>query len=905
MPTRNALSRFILPVIVLALSPSVWAVNPSFLTTGLARNVRAEGLAELAGTISLTVNNSGATVAGGSSIGITYSAPVSATASDDGSNKALSCTLGGVTGACPSDITATRAGNSIFIGFNSTRSLSVGDGVALNQVRLNITAVPAGTQQVTAQISGGGNFSVSQSTITVVSSIQTSLNTSASSVTPAASGAFACTTPGTTAMAFSVSVTENFAGAFSTVAQEGGAGVATATSGGNLEVVLTNVPAGVTITPVSTTGTTSALTLGALPAASTSTGGTLTFSFPFSAVSTGSVGTAVVNFNAGFTSPIPLSALSASAVTARARLGPISSAAVSPPNIVSFVDNTAATGSVFRIVPCNLSITGTVNPVKFQTAAGSGPVAVVGAELYEGQANVAAYATTISTSSGGNWLSIAPSSGTTPTDFTVTYDATNLTPGTYTGQIIFSAVGANPTTLTAQFTIVSPNPVISLNQTAFTFNALTGASSPPTQSTALNNSGSGTLNWTATPATTSGGTWLSVSPTSGSGGAILIISVNSTGLAAGQYTGTILVAATGATNTQTISVTLTVASSPMIALSPTSLSFASAVGANPGTQSIQVSNSGGGTLGVTVAASTLSGGSWLSVTPTTGTAPLTLTVTAAASGLAAGNYQGTITVTTTAASGATNSPQTVNVTLGVGTPLINAGGVVNGASYAANASVTPGSIGTVFGQRLSANTATAQTLPLQTTLGGTQVFLNGTTGTGIACPLFYVSPTQINFQMPVESTASTATITVVSGGIAGPPITVPTGSIYPAIFTTNGGGTGPAAALNANFSANGSTNPAAAGSGVSLFVTGLGATNPAVATGQAGASAAPLNQTVAAVTVTINGVSVTPSFSGLAPGFVGLYQLNVTIPQGTASGQANVQVLANGVTSNTAQISVK
>jgi len=270
--------------------------------------------------------------------------------------------------------------------------------------------------------------------------------------------------------------------------------------------------------------------------------------------------------------------------------------------------------------------------------------------------------------------------------------------------------------------------------------------------------------------------------------------------------------------------------------------------------------------------------------------------------LAAGNYQGTITITGTAASGSVN-PQTVNVTLAVGTPVISTGGVVNAASYVPNASVTPGSIGSIFGVRLAANATSATTVPLTATLDGTQVLLNGSVTPAV--PLFYVSPTQINFEMPVEATASTATLTVVSGGLSSLPITVNTGAIYPAIFTVNGAGTGLAAALNANYSPNSTTNPAPAGSVILLYVTGLGATNPPVSTGQAGATSAPLNQTAVIPTVMINSVAANVGFSGLAPGFVGLYQLNVTIPQGTPSGLTNVQVIAGGATSNTAQIAVQ
>jgi uncharacterized protein (TIGR03437 family) len=898
---RRKLFSCSLLVVLVSLSPSLWSASPSFLTSSTPRTVRIEGLAELAGAVSFTVTNPGATAAGGSYLSVQYSAPISATASDNGGNGAVVCVIGGVPGACPSTVSVQPSGNSVYIEFTGAGLTfpNSGDGISIVQVRLNVTGLSQGSQ-VTAALSGSAG-SLTQSQLVVVSSVLPSLSVSGSTFTPSTSGAAACSSPGTSAMGFSVSVAENIPGAFSTKAQES---ATLATNGANLEVLLTNVPAGVTITPVSTTGSSAALTFAALPAAITqTTTGNMIFSFAFTAVNDGGTpSTAVVNFAAGFTNPIALTALAATPITARARLGPVSNATVSPPVIVSFVDNTAVSGTPFAIVPCALYVTG-ANPVKFQTIAGSGPIVVTGVQLYEGQANTTAYTAMVSTTTGGNWLSASPLMGVTPASFNVTFDATNLTAGTYNGQIVVTAVGSASVTLNAQFVVVSASPTIALNQSSFSFSGLLGATNPPVQTTIISNSGSGAFNWTTSASTVSGGNWLSVSPASGTGSGGITASVNIAGLAAGTYNGTIVVASTGATNTpQTISVVLTVTAPPSIAPSPATLSFNAGLNSNPPSQTLTINNSGGGTLGVTVTTSTASGGNWLVATPSTGTAPLSLTVSAAASTLAAGNYQGTITITGTAPSGAQNSPQNVAVTLTVGAPVISKGGVVNAASYAANASVAPGSIGSIFGGLFAATPANAGT-PLPTNLGGVQVLLNGNATPAV--PLFYVSPTQINFQMPVEATASTATLTVVSAGLASLPITVNTAAVYPGIFTVNGAGSGLAAALNTDYSPNSTTNPAPAGAGILLYVTGLGATNPAVATGQAGATVPPLNQTVITPTVMIGGVSANVGFSGLAPGFVGLYQLNVTIPQGTASGLANVQVIAGGATSNTVQIAVK
>ncbi len=211
-------------------------------------------------------------------------------------------------------------------------------------------------------------------------------------------------------------------------------------------------------------------------------------------------------------------------------------------------------------------------------------------------------------------------------------------------------------------------PTIALSPGSLSFSAQQGGANPASQTVAVSNSGGGTLNWTA--AVTSG-PWLSVSPASGTNSGTLAVSANINGLSAGTYNGVITVSATGATNTpQTIGVALAVTGpSPTIALSANSLSFrAQEDGANPAGQTVTVSNSGGGTLSWTA---TVSSGAWLRVSPASGTGTGTLTVSANTTGLAAGTFNGTIQV---AASGATNTPQTISVTLTVTAPPPPPGG---------------------------------------------------------------------------------------------------------------------------------------------------------------------------------------------------------------------------------------
>ena len=111
---------------------------------------------------------------------------------------------------------------------------------------------------------------------------------------------------------------------------------------------------------------------------------------------------------------------------------------------------------------------------------------------------------------------------------------------------------------------------ISLSAGSLSFTGTAGASNPPSQAVSISNSGSGTLTWTATVA--SGNSWLSVAPQSGTAPSTITVSVNSAGLSAGMYTGSIAIAATGATNTpQNVIVALTL-SAPSVPATPTGLS---------------------------------------------------------------------------------------------------------------------------------------------------------------------------------------------------------------------------------------------------------------------------------------------------------------------------------------------
>ena len=237
-------------------------------------------------------------------------------------------------------------------------------------------------------------------------------------------------------------------------------------------------------------------------------------------------------------------------------------------------------------------------------------------------------------------------------------------------------------------------------------------------------------------------------------------------------------------------------------------------------------------------------------------------------------------------------------------PTIGAGGVVNGASY--TAPVVPGSIAAVFGTFYLTSTSVDTALPLETTLQSLSFQFSG----GTAAPLYFVSGPQVNLQVPWELAGqTTASLAATLNSTAGATQTVTVAPVAPAIFTTNAQGTGQGAIQDSSYNLVDASNPATPGTTtILIYCTGLGAVSANQPATGAPASLDPtkLAATVTLPTVTIGGVTATPSFSGLAPGYVGLYQVNVPVPATVAAGSAVPVVISmDGATSNTVTIAVE
>ena len=188
---------------------------------------------------------------------------------------------------------------------------------------------------------------------------------------------------------------------------------------------------------------------------------------------------------------------------------------------------------------------------------------------------------------------------------------------------------------------------------------------------------------------------------------------------------------------------------------------------------------------------------------------------------------------------------------------------------------------------------------LVTTLGGASVQVND-----IPAPLFYSTLGQLGIQIPYEVAGQTSvTIEVQVGERTSVEGTVPVEDFAPGIFTLSQDGRGVAAVLHEDgVTPVTAESPARAGEIVVLFGTGLGAVTPPLATGEPSTG----NQTVTLALVTIDDLPAEVLFSGAAPGFVALYQINFRIPPNTRPGTEVPLVLSiGGVTSNTVTIAVQ
>jgi uncharacterized protein (TIGR03437 family) len=294
---------------------------------------------------------------------------------------------------------------------------------------------------------------------------------------------------------------------------------------------------------------------------------------------------------------------------------------------------------------------------------------------------------------------------------------------------------------------------------------------------------------------------------------------------------------------------------PVLFVDTTPINFTAAAGSNFQVAYVRVNNQGGGVLRWSTTINYKNGSGWLRVSPTDGVNNATVRVDALPGNLAPGTYQATLVVDGGPIAGTRSVPITLVITPAapaptptptpvVAAPVPTIKGVMNAASFVSGP-VSAGSLATLMGSNFAGK-------------------LVSVTFDGVPATVLFSNGTQINLQVPPELSAkSSAQAIVTVDGIAGGAQAVALTALSPAIF--------PGAVLNQDYSANGDSAPAAAGSVAQIFATGL-----------ANASR---------ITAHIHDRDIdVPYFAGPAPGLLGVQQIDIVIPADLPAMTTEVQV---------------
>jgi len=214
-------------------------------------------------------------------------------------------------------------------------------------------------------------------------------------------------------------------------------------------------------------------------------------------------------------------------------------------------------------------------------------------------------------------------------------------------------------------------------------------------------------------------------------------------------------------------------------------------------------------------------------------------------------------------------------------------GITNAASF--QQVFAPGMILSVFGTQLGDFAQSFGTVPLPQYLAGFEASVNGVTA-----PLYYVSPNQVNLQIPYETQPGPAILTV-----GNPYVNInynfQVAASAPGIFTQADGTIVPFPS-------------AARGNTITLYITGDGQLSPSLPTGEAPAAGTPLSRLPKprlAVSITVGGVPAATTFVGIPSGYVGVTQINFTVPSGTPTGVQPVIVTVGSAASAPAKLTVE
>lgn len=396
--------------------------------------------------------------------------------------------------------------------------------------------------------------------------------------------------------------------------------------------------------------------------------------------------------------------------------------------------------------------------------------------------------------------------------------------------------------------------------------------------------------------------WLTASARTRDTSEIVDFFASPEGLEPGRHQGAVAVRLFGASDDLVIvPVILDVNPPPEIAIDTTPVVIQAVWNAAPPDPRILFVNGRNKWLRFMAEAIVKAGAPWLAVEPASGQTPANLSIRVRHAGLVPGRYEGLIRIRAEAAS---NSPQDVPVILEVvpPLPLFSAAGVVNAASYQGGG-ISPGELITIFGENLGPDDPAGAQIgadgKVATLTGGTRVLFNG-----VAAPMLSASRRQVSCVVPsYVGDLGEALIQVELEGRQSGVAALPVRAVHPGVFSADSSGSGPGAILNQDGTLNTPANPAPQGSVISVFLTGLGRTQPAAEDGLVNpARNGPVP--LAPVAVRIGGVESVVEFVGGLPGAVaGAMQLNVRVPATPGDG-VPLQVLADGQSANIVTVSV-
>ena len=511
------------------------------------------------------------------------------------------------------------------------------------------------------------------------------------------------------------------------------------------------------------------------------------------------------------------------------------------------------------------------------------------------------------------WLSVSATSGTTGSasaTIQVTANPGGLPSGDHYGEITITAPGAanSPQTIAVVISVVANiGPVA--EPAGFVFVGAPGAAAPATQAITLTNLARVGISFTAATVF-SRNAWFTLSSTTGTIApgtpTRITVTPSLTGLAAGVYPAVttftfgngsaqrvalVLVVAPGGGSGLTSSLRAAHSTCTSTMLIPVSTllppSFTTAAAFPTPIESIVVDDCGHAISNDEVLATFNNGdspvslvhlsngrwtGTWTPRNPRT--ADLTVTLDA--------------TQSSPLLSGATVLTGTATANPDV--PTLVTGGLVGAASF--TGPPAPGAIASIFGGKMSEGSGSASELPLPVSLQDTTLLIGGK-----VVPLIFASEGQINAVLPYDVPSGVRVPMLVRRGSrqsATQQVTL--AAAQPAVFTLDLSGEGPGLIFSSRGLLADGDNPVSAGDVLVVYCSGLGPVDPPVTAGTAAPGTA-LAQTTNPVTATIGDQPAVVSFAGLTPGFTGLYQVNLRVPEGVAAGEAALVLTVAGATS--------